>query len=201
MTTNTEAKIVTPTGRIVFHKNLWEANAKGKYTAAIVFSEDQETHSQFVAIKNLIEAVAKEKWGGKIPKKLMRPIKFGEDGDYEDGEYDFLIGNYVMNAGTKFEVEVFSNEKDCDGNYETIFDEKEFKAGDYARMVVSAYAWEYEAKKGVSLNLCGVQKMGTGEAFYQRKSSQSFFAEEESDFVAPETSSEEETDSIDNQDF
>jgi hypothetical protein len=182
MTTNT--KIKTPMGRIAFHKNLFTPDEHGKYKAALVIPKEAEGSSEFKAVTDLIDFVAKEKRGDKIPKNLQTPFKFANPDDYgvdENGtpEYEFLHNNYVLNAkanaviqGNENQVDVYEKQGN---NLLRINDATKLKAGDDAQFVISAFAWEFKKKNGVSINLEAVCKMGDNEAYYQTVTNDAYF--------------------------
>ncbi len=177
--------LVTPSGKILFHKNLFEQNEKGRFKASLLFNKSQDLKK----IKDLMLKAAKE----KFKKEIYQSKKFswGMKTPDEDGirDYDFFSEDVmVLNASTKFEVEVKSAKKGPDGKNETLI-ESDLKAGDICRFLISVYAWEYEdegKKRGVSLNLMAVQKIKDGEALYARIPSDEFFDEVEIDVSTDE---------------
>lgn len=174
---------LTPVGRIAFEKHLFEADENGKFRAALIIDTDKNMSK----VKAICKMAAEEKWGSKIPKKLILPYKANHDAETIE-KYSFMEGNIILNAATKFEVPVF------DRNNEELF-KGDLKAGDQCRFAVSAWAWEYKGKFGVSLNLNGVQLIREDEAFYSRPSAKSIFASEaleDEDNNSQESTSEEE---------
>lgn len=173
--------VVTPTGRIVFLKNLFVPNDKEKYTCSLLFKDSQD----LTELKDLMLVKAREKFHEKDikSKKFSWGIKTPDEDAID--KYDFFDKEtIVLNAATKFEVDVVGSTKGSDGKYIPLID-GDLKAGDFCRFIVSAYAWEYEGKKGVSLNLNGVQLIKEGEALYARRETTSVFDEVSFD-VEPE---------------
>lgn len=186
--------IVTPTGQICFIKNLFEPNEDGNYSATLLLNTDQDTKP----LKNLMMGAARTKFDEDVIKS--KKFKWGvKKPDSESiNQYDFMTDDtLVLNCSTKFPVEVKGPNKGSDGKYETLLD-GDLKAGDFCRLLVSAYPWEYKGKTGVSLNLLAVQMIKEGEALYSRRPSDDFFDEAELD-VKPEVSkpSDEEVDGDD----
>jgi hypothetical protein len=70
---------------------------------------------------------------------------------------------------------VYSKERDDDGRWVVIEDAQEFYPGCYARASVFANVWEYMGKRGVSLILDHVQKLGDGKPFSSKKSAEQAF--------------------------
>ena len=179
-------KLVTPTGRVCFTKNIFEQNSKGKFTACLVFNKDQDLSK----LKDAMLAAAKAKFEEKIytSKKFSWGLKESD----ADDEYEFLQDKMILNASTKFDIEVKGTNKGPDGKYENLL-EDDFKAGDHFRAVVSVYAWEFTdegTKRGVSFNIVALQKIKEGEAFYSRVPSDDIFADVEFD-LSPEQSAAE----------
>jgi hypothetical protein len=193
-------QVVTPTGRIVFLKNLFEPNNKEKYTATLLFNDSQD-------LKRL-RSMMLEEARTKFDEKIINSSKFKWGMKKPDEEamenFDFFDEETViLNCSTKFPIEVKGTSKGPDGKYEDLID-GDLKAGDYCRFLVSCYAWENTTEgknRGVSFNVSAVQMIKKGEALYQRKPSDDLFAEadidievdtkgEESDYVDGEDSIE-----------
>ena len=177
---------VTPSGKIVFIKNLFEPNEDGKRTGTLILNKDQNVKG----LKNLMLVKAREKFDEKQIKspKMQWGLKKPSDESIE--QYDFMDEDtLVLNAGTKFEIEVKSKDKGPDGKLEDLID-GDLKAGDFCRFLVSAYCWEYKGKYGVSLNLTAVQFIKEGEALYSRVASDNAFDEVEVDIEVEETQAE-----------
>lgn len=162
-------QVVTPTGRITFHKNLFSPDENGKYRAALVFSKQQNLKP----LRRLIDLAIKEKWPDKKPSGLRMPVREEERSEMLE-KYPFLEDKLIMNCATKFEVPVKSTERGPDGELEDVFD-GDVKAGDHCRFIVSAYSYDANGNRGVGLNVIGVQWIKEGEAFYERPKVDSVF--------------------------
>ena len=175
--------VVTPTGRICFNKHLFVAGGeKNRYSCALVFSSEQDLSK----IKNLMMETAK----AKFDEKEIKSAKFSWGIKKVDvNELEFLNdGDLIMNVDRNGEFqppEVKGNKKGPDGKYEDLID-GDIKAGDYCRLLVSAFAWEYKGKRGVKLNFDAVQFVKTGEAYYSIPTSDSAWDKEELDVEVEE---------------
>ena len=189
-----EVRIVTPTGRVAFIKNLFvKGGEKERYSGALVFSKDQDITS----IKNLMMNAAKEagftkedvnhkdfSWGVKTVD--TNELDFCNEGD--------RIANFDRN-GAFGAPEVKSSVKGPDGKYEDL-QEGDLKAGDHCRVLLSAFGWTYKKRKGVKLNFEAVQFIKSGEAYYSAPTSDSAWDSTEFD-TAPETTTPEVFDTTD----
>lgn len=181
--------LVTPTGRICFIKNLFSPNNKDKYTATLLLDDSQDLKP----LKQLMMKAAREKF--KEADIKSKKFKWGvktPDEEAIDGYEFFTEETVILNAATRFEVEVKGPKKGPDKKYEDIL-EGDIKAGDFCRFLVSAYPWEFEKTKGVGLNLLAVQMIKEGEALYQRRPSDEFFDEVELDIDLDENGEDSDT--------
>jgi hypothetical protein len=187
---NEKVSVVTPSGKIVFIKNLFDKNDKERYVASLILKEDQDLSK----IKKMMMDAAKARFDEKIytSKKFKWGMKRPDEEAIE--KYDFFDEQtYVVNASTKFDVEVKGINKGPDGKLEELID-GDLKAGDFCRFLISAYAWENTDQgvtRGVSLNLTAVQMVKVGEALYSRVASDSVFGEVELDIEVDAITSEE----------
>ena len=119
-----------------------------KYGLTMLFDADTVSLKSF---KKLVQLVAKEKWGAKIPKKLQLPFRDGEEKEDTDGYGEGII--FCSARST-----------DAPGVCDLQFAPTEVKAGDYCRATFNVFAFE-NRKKGVALGLQNVQLICEGEAF------------------------------------
>lgn len=157
-------KVITEKFQVSF-PNVFQPNSEsGNYSLTMLFDNKE-------AVKNLEELAkntAQEKWGDKVTKKQLQwPIKDGNEKDLE--KYPNFENKVFANAKSKFQCGL------VDQNRNDILDESEFYAGCFARASISAYAWEYKGKKGVSFNLNNVQKLADGERIGGRVDASSEF--------------------------
>jgi len=171
--------VVTPVGRLVFDKNLFEADEKGRFRAALLIEKDADLKK----LKEICGLAATEKWGNKVPKNLKMPIKM-ENRDEMLSQYPFMEGVYTLNAATKFEVPVQNRA----GN--ELF-RSDIGNGDYCRFAVSAWAYDANGNVGVGLNLLGVEKLKDGEQIFSKPSARDIFGNAEVNGFAVEESAQE----------
>ncbi len=156
----------SPKGQIAFPKVFRpEMNDAGKeiYSCSVLVGNNEDISN----IKKIVKEAAVEKWGEKLPKPLGLPFKDGNEKDLE--KYPNFADKIVLSAKTQFQPQIIDERR------EEILDENAFYAGCEGRMAVSAYAWEFRGKKGVSLNLIAIQKTGEGERIGQRKAAKDLF--------------------------
>jgi len=194
MSNDEKVRMVTPTGRIVFHKNLFVSGGeKDRFSAALVFSKDQDV----TTIKKLMMDCAK---AAGYDKKTVTSPKFAWGLKAVDTkELDFcnegdMIINFDRN-GSFGPPEVKGKNKGPDGKYEDLID-GDIGAGDHCRILISAFAWEYKGKSGVKLNFDAVQFVKKGEPYYSIPTSDDAWDDVAIDVEVPEvlTESADETD-------
>jgi len=146
-------KVVTPEFRVSFPAIFKpsEYNGKEKFGVTMLFSNQTDLSK----LKKMCVEVAKEKWGEKLPKPLKMPFRDGNEKDLD--KYPSFEDTIFCAAQTLYQPGL------VDEGLQPIIDESEFYAGCYARASVSAFAWEFQGKKGISLNLMNVQKLRNGD--------------------------------------
>jgi hypothetical protein len=105
-------------------------------------------------LQKAIEQTAKDKWG-KLDKKLVLPIKEGDDTDYPE-----FAGCKTVTVASKRRPEVVES-----GTLDPIMDYSKMGSGDLFRVSLVPYAWEFPPlnRKGVSLSLSNVMWCGEGD--------------------------------------
>jgi len=146
------ARVMSPKFRATFIKVFNPDLETDKYSICMLFDKKEDIGD----LKRIVKEAAAEKYGNKLPKGLMLPFKDGDEADTE--AYPYFAGNVVVNASTKFKPGL------VDESVNPIIDQSEFYSGCYGRATLSAYAWEYKGKKGISLNVHNIQKLGDGES-------------------------------------
>ena len=154
----TSTRVTTPEVTLsfphLFEPDGFEGQDK-KHSVSMLFDSEHDLEG----LKNVADIAARKKWGDNIPTKLESPFKSGDDKDPE--KYPEYVGKmYVTDkrkAGDPPAV--------VDNELNPILNRKEIYGGVRARVAVSAYAWEYMGKKGVSFYLGNVQKTADGEPF------------------------------------
>lgn len=181
-------RLVTPTGKITFIKNLFVSGGdKDRFSGALVLSSDQDTSKLRALMMNAAKEagftkddVTSSKFSFGMKKVDIKDLDFCNEGD--------VIVNFDRN-GSFGPPEVKGVNKGPDGKYEDLID-GDIKAGDYCRVLVSAFGWEYKGKKGVKLNFEAVQFIKEGEAFYSAPTSDSAWDDTTMDVEIPEAFSE-----------
>ena len=129
-------------------------------TMTFIPKTDKATIQRF---KDLIDAVAEEKWGNNVPKTLK--ISF-RDGDKE-GKGGVPEGTEPGSEpyGGHFFVSARSDRQPgvVDRDRQPILDASEVQSGDYGCVSFNCYAWENEHGKGVAFGLGNIQFIKKGE--------------------------------------
>ncbi len=145
-------KIMTPKFRVSFphvFEPVENLQKKKKYSVVMLFPKGTDLSS----LKTLMKAVAKEKWGDKIPEGLRLPFRNGNDKAYE-GYKDtiFATASAIQKPGV------------VDEQVKPIISQEEFYAGCYARATITAYAYDVTGNKGVAFGLQNIQKINDGDS-------------------------------------
>lgn len=154
------SKVITPVGRASFpnliKSRLNEMSGKSEYSVDILFDKKTDLSK----LKDLVDSTIKERWGTKIPKVLIQPIKDG-DGTKRNGEPygEEYHGHYFVTVKNTRKPGV------VDSQNEDILTEEEIYGGCYIRASINAFAYDRSGNCGVSFSLNNVQKVKDGEAF------------------------------------
>ena len=155
-------KLVTPVGRVSF-PSVFTPKAFGtqepKYSMTLLLPKGDPAVEKWIKeTKTLCMALAKEKWGDNIPKKMRSPFR---DGDEES--YDGYAGHWFIRAGNDIKRRPQVVRKLRNGTFDPLLEE-DFYAGCYAIMSVVPFAYDNESK-GISFSLQNVLKVRDGEPF------------------------------------
>ena len=169
-----EKAIMTPEFRVSYpalfkpraNKNDDGTLGTPKYEITMLFPKGADLSK----LKRAAEEAVKEKWKDKPPKNLRSP--FRDQGEKEgDGYVEgaiFVCARSLLKPGLV--------NRQCDD----IIDQTEIYPGCYARATVRAYAYDKNGNKGVSFDLCNVQKTRDGEPLaFRRNSAQDDFADDD----------------------
>lgn len=130
-----------------------------KYSVQILVpKKDKKTYQALIDAEQAAAENGKAKWGGKIPSQLASIIHDAdEDGTAED--YPERAGHWYLNVSSskKYPPKV------VDQQVQPIMDESEIYSGCYGRVSLTAFAYTFGKKKGISFGLNNVQKMADGE--------------------------------------
>lgn len=153
---------VTPVGKASF-PNLFkprhnQMSGKDEFSIDILFDKKKTDLSK---IKDLLNKVAKDKWGDKMPKFINQPIKDGDGVKPKSGEpYDANYhGHYFITLKNTRQPGV------VDAQTQPIINPADIYGGCFVRCSVKAFAYDRSGNKGVSLGLDHVQKVKDGEPF------------------------------------
>jgi len=162
-----EERVVTPEGRLIFDRYLFEPDTKkDKYSAAILIPKDED----FKQLQAMCMEVANAKWPKGLPEGMKLPVKDTKESSHE--EHPHMKGMKILNAGTKFAIPVVRKVK---GGDDVFITRDGIKAGDNVRFSVEAWAYDVDGNKGVALNLRAVLKVSSNEALTSKASASDMF--------------------------
>lgn len=156
-------KVVTGKVRFCF-PHLFEpysidGESEPKFSVQILIpKKDKKTYQALVEAEKSAAENGKAKWGGKIPANLDSIIHDAdEDGSAED--YPERAGHWYLNVSSnkKYPPKV------VDQRVQPIMDESEIYSGCFGRVSLTAFAYAFGKKKGISFGLNNVQKMADGD--------------------------------------
>jgi len=162
----TSEKISLPYARLSFPKlskaRKYDDDGEARYEASFLLDPTHKGHAKVIAqIKEVADRVAKEHWGGKVPKGL-KPC-FGDDGNGK--EYDGYDGMFVLSSA-KNESDGRVLVVDRDGNPVEVGDEQYPYAGCFVEGTISLWTNDHpKGGKRINANLRGVRFLKDGEAF------------------------------------
>ena len=139
-----------------------------KFSITMLFDKDEDLSK----LKAACDAAVAKKWGNDVPAGIQFPMKDG------DGKLDSKGEQRPEYKGKKFAIakaKQADQPKVVDNELNPILDKTVVYGGCKMRAAVSAYAWEFAGKRGVSLYLGNVQRTGDGEAFGTTSSVESDF--------------------------
>jgi len=145
----TDARLSFPS---LFETELYNGNDTGKYAASFLVPKDSDLGKK---LAKAVQAVAEEKWGKPIPKKVEYCLK---DGD--EVEYDGYAGMWAIKANTKKRPVVIDRKKTPIAESDDII-----YPGCYVNASIEVYAMDNQWGKRVGCQLNGVQFVRDGEAF------------------------------------
>jgi hypothetical protein len=157
-------KIMTPEFRVAFARVFTpdeNENGDKKFSLVAMFSPGTD----LTVLRKAAAAVARAKWGDKIPEGLRSPFKDSGKKTNSEGElYDgFVEGGIHMTFSTKFQPGI------VDAQRVDIIDESDFYSGCFARATVNAYAYKHpKSGPGVAFGLNNLQKTRDGDPFGTR---------------------------------
>ena len=181
-------KLITPQA-ILSYPHLFEPQAveggDPKYSAALIFTEEEAGSELFTAMKRAAVATATEKWGEKT-KGMIREgvLRMPFRNDVENKGYDQVDGTVYINVRSKRMPGIVSSAADPQtGKPLPIENEEDIYAGCFVRASIRPFAYDVSGNKGVSFALNNIQKLGDGERLDSRVAA-------EDEFTADQTAAE-----------
>jgi hypothetical protein len=183
---NTATKVITGKVRLSYVK-IWEAEPDDNGTlwfssAILIPKSDKETLRKIKAcVDAAIEQGKSNKWGGKIPPNLKKPLR---DGDEERPDDEAYAGHYFLNAKNKNRPGIAKPVgKGADGKtkFQEITDTTEVYSGCYAKVSLNFYPFDTKGNRGIGVGLNNVVKVQDGDFLGGRSSVNDDFANEEFD--------------------
>lgn len=177
-------RFITPEGMLSYPKLFTpelppnpKASDKPKYGTTIVFAPGTDLSEA----KKIVMAVAEEKWPGKAAAMFQSGAlrsPFRKDAE----EKGYAPGSVFINARSTDKPSVVSRYAGADGKPTKIEDESEIYPGVFARVSITAFAYDKAGNKGVSFGLNHVQKLRDGDRLDNRKKAEDEF---EADLTEP----------------
>jgi hypothetical protein len=169
------ANIQTPVGTLsypnLFHARAYSEGDDPEFSCAIVWPEGTD----LTELKRAAIAKAKDRWGDKAEPmirggKLRMPFRT----DSEDKGY--AGGSTFMNVRSEDAPGIVSTIPDPNtGRPMPITDESQIYPGVQAKLSLKVFAYDKKGNKGVSFNLCNVQKVADGPRLDGRKTADEEF--------------------------
>lgn len=128
-------------------------------TALLIPKSDKKTLGALkrAAEQALADGISSSKLkAGTTLKNAWKTLKDGDERDDLE-EHPEYVGHYYMN------VTAYTRPGVVDQNVVEITDSSELQSGDYARLALSAYAFNRDGNRGVTFGLDNVQKWAKGE--------------------------------------
>jgi hypothetical protein len=165
-------RAVTPVGRVsypyVFKAQVNKLSGQEEFSLQLLFPAGTD----LTILKKLEEAAKEAKWGKdkkKWPKNLRSPIRSQDDKEKTDDNGNSFMppgyekGGVYLNLKSKNKPQVVDAEPDEFGTLKHITEETEFYPGCWARVSVSAFAYDQAGNRGVSFALNNIQKVKDGD--------------------------------------
>lgn len=166
-----EGIIVTPPFRLAFAsvftpKPNKDPNKKARYEITMIFPPDADLSGLKGIIKKCVETKFPDP--NKRPKGLRNPIRDGNDVDY-----DGFAGNMFCAARSNDQPGLVDEKR------QPIIDPKKIYSGCWCRAAVSAWYYDKEGNRGVSIDLKHLQFLRDDEAFVKRTKPEDVFGDAE----------------------
>lgn len=144
-------------------------------TMIIIDKEDKETIQAIVkAIDAAAERGKSDKWSGKIPANLKKPLR---DGDEERPDSEELQGKFFLNAKTLRKPGIVK--KDEFLGTVAIEDPAEFYSGCFGQATINFYPYTFSGNKGIGVGLNNLLFLEDGDALSGGGSASSDFGDDD----------------------
>ncbi len=154
------SKSLSPAGRVAYPTLVTaRSRSEGKqprFSVTLVFSEDVD----LTPIRNAINAAAKIKFKGKIPKGLRSPLRPGTDREKDDGTYPegFCETDTFIDFWKYEEYGIVP----CVDEVKNDLLPSDIYAGMMGRVAFNPFFYDVDGNKGCGLGLEAFQKTGDG---------------------------------------
>lgn len=125
-------------------------------TAVLIPKKDTKTYNALIAAEKAAAEAGMAKFGGKVPKVLASIIQDGDEDEDKLETNPERAGHWVMTVSNKQKPGI------VDVDLDPILDSTEVYSGCYARVSITAFAYNFNGKKGISFGLNHVQKLEDG---------------------------------------
>ena len=168
--------MITPVGKVafpfVFKSKFNSLSGKEEYEITLIFKNKEDAKK----IHQQVKQASLNKWR-KIPQGFNSPLKDGNTLFNKDPEkYKMFKDTYFIKAKTPHHIEVVDRQNN------EIFDETDFYAGCYSRILVTLSPYHQSGNIGVTLYLNAVQKIDEGKKISSHIGAEVFAQEECHDF-------------------
>jgi hypothetical protein len=142
----------------LFKARAQEEGAEAKFSVTLLIPKDDKATLDKIA--KCQDTAAKLKFAGKMPARLHSTLHDGDLPKESNGEPfgDECKGHWVLAVASKFKPEVIDRE----GN--EIIGANEVASGDYAKVSLNFYGYDFKGKKGTSAGLGNVLFWERGES-------------------------------------
>ena len=151
-----------------------EADKTPQYSLGMIFDpKDPVVKEELQKMIRMARDLAQEEWADINPKAIRLPFRNGNTDEDLLGSQnaELFAGKYFARAKSKNQPQVVGRDR------KPLMNPDSFYSGCYAIASVAMYTYEYMSKKGVSLLLNNVMKVGDGERLTRRRSAQEDFAD------------------------
>lgn len=140
-----------------------------RYSVSIIIPKDSlEEINKIKTAIDAAKAIAKEKFGGKVPVNIRTPLR---DGDVERPDDPAYANSYFLNANSRNKPEVVDKYK------KPMEDLTQLYSGCYGHVSVVMYPYNTNGNKGIACGLSNIMKCADGEPLGSKSTAASDFAD------------------------